>query len=125
MDIDVFLDTFYKTLSFGFGEKFKSQAFRRLFLPNASLLEARDGVYVRIDLERHIAEFEDAIENRPQLFKNGFLEKQLSRTVIQSGACFLVSSIYHKSYAGIEETGINNMIIVPRDQQFQIASILW
>lgn len=125
MDIDAFLDTFYKTLSFDLGEKFKSQAFRRLFLPNASLLEARDGVYVQIDLERHIAEFEDAIENHPQLFKNGFLEKQLSRTVIQSGACFLVSSIYHKSYAGVEETGVNNMIVVPRGRQYQIASIVW
>ena len=125
MEIDSFLDTFYETISFGFGEKFKSQAFRRLFLPNASLLEARDGVYVRIDLERHIAEFEDAIENHPQLFKNGYLEKQLSRTVIQSGACFLVSSIYRKSYAGVEATGINNMIIVPRGDYSQIASIVW
>ena len=125
MEIDSFLDTFYETISFGFGEKFKAQAFRRLFLPNASLLEARDGVYVRIDLERHIAEFEDAIENHPQLFKNGFLEKQLSRQIIQSGARFLVSSIYRKSYAGFEETGVNNMIIVPRGDHSQIASMVW
>lgn len=124
MDIDAFLHSFYETLSFGCGEKFKSREFRRLFLPNASLLEARGGVYVQRDLAERIAEFESAIESTPQLFTKGFQVAQLSREVLKSGAVYLVSSVYRKSYGEVSETGVNRMIVVPRDGALQIASLV-
>ena len=124
MDIDAFLRSFYETLSFQSGEKFKSREFRRLFLPSASLLEARGGIYVQRDLAEHIAEFEAAIETTPQLFTKGFQVVQLSREILKSDAVYLVSSVYRKSYGDVSETGVNRMLVVPRNGCLQIASLL-
>lgn len=124
MDIDAFLRSFYETLSFKCGEKFKAREFRRLFLPNASLLEARGGIYIQRDLAERIAEFESAIETTPQLFTKGFQVVQLSCEVLKSGAVYLVSSVYRKTYGDISETGVNRMVVVPRDGALQIASLL-
>lgn len=125
MDIDTFLHSFYETLSFKYGEKFKSREFRRLFLPNAALFETRGGIYVQKDLAEHIAEFESAIESVPQLFTKGFQEVQLSCEVFKSGADYLVSSVYRRSYGGVTETGVNSMIVVPRGDGYQIASLVY
>lgn len=125
MDIDAFLHNFYETISFKCGEKFKSHAFRQFFLPNASLLEAHGSVFVQKDLADHIAEFEDAVERFPQLFTKGFQEIELSHEAVKSGGVWLVSSVYHKTYGDVSETGVNSMIVVPRGDVFQIASLVW
>ena len=124
MDIDAFLRTFYETISFQCGEKFKSHAFRRLFLPNASLLEAHGSVFVQKDIADHIAEFEDAVEHFPQLFTKGFQEIELSHEAIKSGGVWLVSSVYRKTYGEVSETGVNSMIVAARGDALQIASLV-
>lgn len=89
-----FLDEFYKTISFEHGEMFKTEKFHSFFLPNAVLMEGNNGIYVQKTVDEHISEFENAIEEYPQLFVKGFHEHQTEYTFVENDACILVSSKY-------------------------------
>ncbi len=127
--INKFLGDFYKTISFECGESFKSEKFKKFFLPNAVLMEKNDGKYAQKTIDEHIAEFDVAIRDYPHLFVKGFHEVQTDYSIIENEDCILVSSKYKKNYCrngeNITEYGTNNMIIVRFNNEYKIASILW
>lgn len=124
-----FLELFYNTISFEYGEKFKSATFRELFYPFAVLIENVNGEYKNKTIEEHINEFENVIKAYPQLFIKGFHEVQTHCEFIQNDNCFLVASTYKKTYSreqkDIVEHGKNNMTIINNKGKFKIASIIW
>lgn len=84
-----------------------------------------DGQYIQKDVEAHIGEYRNALSQAPQLFTKGFHEVQTSYQYIENEVSLLVSSSYNKTYAEIEENGVNNMVIVEIEGEYKIASIVW
>lgn len=127
--INEFLEGFYKIISFEQGESFKSETFRELFHPTALLFEKVDGGYKTKTIGEHIQEFEDVIKDYPQLFVKGFHEVQIDYEIIESEACYLISSTYKKTYwkngQEVIEYGKNNMTIIGDGDKFKITCIIW
>lgn len=124
-----FLTDFYAVISFENGGYIDREKFQNFFLESAVLIENKNGVFVQKTVENHLAEFDSAISEYPELFENGFHEVQTEYTVIENETCFLVSSKYKKTYTrnknAVVESGINNMIIAKWNGQLKIASVLW
>ena len=128
--LEEFLARFYDTISFDAGEPFPSRDFRTLFRPDALLLERTEGgTYAAKTLDGHIREFETAVRDDPQLFVEGFHERQTDMTWTRCEDVFLVHSSYEKRYARsgapVLETGTNHMTIVTEGGELRIACVVW
>lgn len=128
--LEKFLDRFYRTISFRAGESFPADRFRSLFRPDALLLERMEnGGYRPKTPDEHIREFEMAVRDYPELFKEGFHERQTSVEWTEQEGVFLVHSHYEKQYtrngAPVIETGINHMTILTDGEALRIACVIW
>lgn len=127
--ITEFIEKFYNTISFKGGEKFKSEEFKSLFINGALLIEIIDGDYLIKSVDDLIMEFEEAIKNDPELYKDGFIEKQLSVKVLDSGECYLVRSEYIKCYTRnnrtVSEKGYNRFTLINHNGSIKIACVVW
>lgn len=127
--ISDFMDQFYSSISFGRDEKFKSRAFADLFNQDALLVEKTETAVIRKTVAAHIKEFEDCIEHYPQLFTEGFLEKQLAMAYLQADDFVLVKSQYEKRYfrggEAVVSTGYNNLTLLVTGDTFKIVAIAW
>ena len=128
--LEEFLARFYDTISFAAGESFPSRDFRILFRPDALLLEQTEGgTYAAKTLDEYIREFETAVRDNPQLFVEGFRERQTDMTWTRREDVFRVHSSYEKRYARggapVLETGTNHMTIVAEGGKLCIACVIW
>ena len=127
--LNAFLDRFYQTLSFRAGEPFPAEPFRALFRPDALLLEKTEDGCTAKTLEEHIQEFEQAVRDYPQLFAQGFQERQTALEWTEQDGVFQVHSHYEKRYtrnsASVLETGINHMTILREGEELRIACVIW
>ena len=124
-----FMDTFYRTISFANGERFKSREFGDLFLNQAILIEKAGDSVKKKTVEEHIRAFEDCIALYPQFFQEGFIEKQTAIEYLESDYCVLVKSQYEKRYHNGKEkvvaTGYNHITLLDMNGSYQIVSIVW
>ncbi len=127
--LDKFLARFYQTISFGPGEPFPAENFRTLFRPDALLLEQTKSGYAPKTVEEHIREFEAAVRDYPQLFAEGFAERQTSLEWIEQDGVYLVHSGYEKRYARnggpVTEYGVNHFTILMDEGAPRIACAVW
>ena len=101
-----------------------------MFRPDALLLEQTEGgAYAAKTLDEYIREFETAVRDNPQLFVEGFRERQTDMTWTRREDVFLVHSSYEKRYARggapVLETGTNHMTIVAEGGKLCIACVIW
>lgn len=128
--LNEFLNRFYETISFPAGSPFPADHFRALFRPDALLLEqTEEGGYAIKTVEEHIREFEEAVQDYPQLFSCGFWERQTSLEWTEENGVFLVHSHYEKRYVRdgnpVLEAGVNHMTILREKDQLRIACVIW
>ena len=127
--ISEFIETFYQTISFNNGEKFKNEKFKQLFTANATLYEKIESEYKTKTVNEHIEEFEYVIENYPDLFLKGFKEHQIECEITKEDSVYLVKSKYCKKYArndeDLVEYGTNNFKIITEENYFKITSVTW
>lgn len=126
--IEVFLKKFYDTISFQANEQWNEKQFRKLFLPNAVLMEENEGKYECQTLSQYIQRFQGVLKEHPQFFTQGFIEKGISYEVLETENGYLIASRYKKHYTVdgklITEYGTNNMIVVVVEEELKISSIL-
>ncbi len=127
--LDEFLARFYQAISFEPGEPFPAEDFRALFRPDALLLEQTESGYASKTVEGHIREFEAAVRDYPQLFAEGFAERQTSLDWTEQGGVYLVHSGYEKRYARngapVTEFGANHFTILMDEGKPRIACAVW
>ena len=126
---DEFLARFYQTISFGPGEGFPAEGFRRLFRPDALLLERMESGYVTKTVEGYIREFETAARDYPQLFMEGFAERQTAVEWTEQRGVYFAHSGYEKRYtrngAPVNEYGVNHFTILAEEGVPRIACVVW
>ena len=127
--LDEFLARFYQAISFGPGELFPSSSFRALFRPDALLLERTETGYAAKTVEEHIREFETVVRDYPQLFAEGFTERQITLEWTEQNSVCLVHSGYEKRYARngepVTEYGVNHFTILIENGVPRIACAVW
>lgn len=123
------MSEFYNTISFKHGEKFKSDKFRSLFHENALLIETYNNQIITKNVEEHIIEFEEAIEAHPELFINGFTEKQLDYKILDDNTYTVVKSSYIKTYTRknklYKEEGTSIFTLIRTENSYNILSVAW
>jgi hypothetical protein len=127
--LDEFLARFYQTISFGPGKPFPAGDFRALFRPDALLLEWAESGYASKTVEEHIREFETVVRDYPELFAEGFAERQTALEWTEQNGVYLVHSGYEKRYMRggqpVAECGVNHFtILVDRGTPY-IACAVW
>ncbi|MCI9368203.1 MAG: hypothetical protein HFF19_08015 [Oscillospiraceae bacterium] len=127
--LDEFLTQFYQVISFGSGEPFSAERFRVLFRPDALLLERTDAGYISKTADEHIQEFEMVVRDYPELFTEGFTERQTSLKWTEQNGVYLVHSGYEKHYVRggepVTEYGVNHFTILVDGGTPRIACAVW
>ena len=113
-----FMARFYQAISFEPGEPFPAERFRVLFRPDALLLEKVDTGYISKTADGYIQEFETVVRDYPELFAEGFTERQTSLEWTEQNGVYLVHSGYEKRYIRdgkpVTERGVNHFTIFDR-----------
>lgn len=127
--LDEFMAQFYQAISFEPGEPFPAERFRALFRLDALLLERAGAGYVSKTADEHIREFETAVRDHPQLFSEGFAERQTSLEWMEQNGVYFVHSGYEKRYMRggkpVTECGANHFTILIDGGTPQIACAVW
>lgn len=121
----LFLQQFYQLISFEHNETL-NENFATLFSDDAFILNLENKQ--RQTIQEYIDEFHSIVKEYPQLFVNGFHEKQLRFEIINEDASqILLSSTYEKRYSQNNkesiEYGENYMSIKKMDDNFKITMI--
>ena len=127
--LDEFMAQFYQAISFGPGEPFPAERFRALFRSDVLLLERTDAGYISKATDEHIQEFETAMRDYPELFAEGFTERQTSLEWTEQNGVYLVHSGYEKRYIRggepVTECGVNHFTILIDGGTPRIACAVW